>query len=150
MSFRFPLIFSYFKVTVFQVSQMFMNDPCNYLRSVRFLLFILHKSILKIQVLVTVSSQHKLCQIWSICIVLCIYWSIAYLNKLLIILNTFTRSRVVHILIISDNNSVIIVAEWLYWNFETKSRFKKSQQEVRYPQVPKYQQRLFKPKMVEG
>jgi hypothetical protein len=31
-----------------------------------------------------VSSEHKLCQIWNTCIVSCIYWSIAFLSKLLI------------------------------------------------------------------
>jgi hypothetical protein len=41
-----------------------------------------YKYILKVHILV--SSEHKLCQIWNTCIASCIYWSIAFLSKLLI------------------------------------------------------------------
>ena len=82
MSFRFSLIFRYFKVFNCPKSSLMVCLICNYLRSVRYLLFVLREYILKVHVLV--SSEHKLYDIWNTCIMPCIYWSITYWNKLLI------------------------------------------------------------------
>jgi hypothetical protein len=77
------LIFRYFKV--FQVSQMFTSGLSDLLLLTvgSLVVFVLREYILKVHILV--SSEHKLCQIWNTCIVSCIYWSIAFLNKLMIV-----------------------------------------------------------------
>jgi hypothetical protein len=59
--------------------------------------FVLWEYILKVHILV--SSEHKLCHIWNTCIVSCIYWSIAFLSKLLIFFLTKLTIKS-HILII--------------------------------------------------
>ena len=75
-------IFRYFKV--FQVSQMFTCGLSDLLLLAvgSLVVFVLREYILKVHILV--SSVDKLCQICNTCIVSCIYWSIAFLNKLLI------------------------------------------------------------------
>jgi hypothetical protein len=55
--------------------------------------FVLREYISKVHILV--SSEHKLCQIWNTCIVSCIYWSIAFLSKLLIFFKQSLLSRVI-------------------------------------------------------
>jgi hypothetical protein len=80
--------------------------------------FVLRECILKVHILV--SSEHKLCQIWNTCIVSCIYWSIAFLNKLLIFFNKAYYQES-YILII-EYSSVVTVAEWLDGSFESQSR----------------------------
>ena len=71
-------IFIYFKD--FQVSQMFTCGLSDLLLLAigSLVVFVLREYILKVHILV--SSEHKLCQIWNTCI----YWSTAFLNKLLI------------------------------------------------------------------
>jgi hypothetical protein len=82
--FRFSFIFRYFKVL--QVSQMFTYGLSDLLLLAvgSLVVFLLQEYTLKVHILV--SSEHKLCQIWNTCIVhcTCIYWLIAFLNKLLI------------------------------------------------------------------
>ena len=75
-------IFRYFKV--FQFSQMFNCGLSNLLLLAvgSLVVFVLRKYILKVHILV--SSELNLCQTWNTCLVSCIYWSIASLNKLLI------------------------------------------------------------------
>ena len=78
-------IFRYFKV--FQLSQMFTCGLSDLLLLAvgSLVVFVLREYILKVHILV--SSEHKLCQTWNTkctCIVPCIYWSIAFLSKLLI------------------------------------------------------------------
>ena len=75
-------IFRYFKV--FQVSQMFTCGLSDLLLLAvgSLVVFVLREYILKVRILV--SFEHKLCQIWNTCIVSCIYWSFAFLSKLLI------------------------------------------------------------------
>ena len=75
-------IFRYFKV--FQFSQMLTCGLSDLLLLAvgSFVVFVLRQYILKVHILV--SSEHKLCQTWNTCLVSCIYWSIASLNKLLI------------------------------------------------------------------
>ena len=75
-------IFRYFKV--FQFSQMFNCGLSNLLLLAvgSLVVFVLRKYILKVHILV--SSEQNLCQTWNTCLVSCIYWSIASLNKLLI------------------------------------------------------------------
>ena len=80
--------------------------------------FVLRECILKVHILV--SSEHKLCQIWNTCIVSCIYWSIAFLNKLLIFFNKAYYQES-YILII-EYSSVVTVAEWLDGRFESQIR----------------------------
>ena len=75
-------IFRYCKV--FQVPQIFTCGLSDLLLLVvgSLVVFVLREYILEVHVLV--SSKHKLCQIWNTFNVSCIYWSIAFLNKLLI------------------------------------------------------------------
>jgi hypothetical protein len=75
-------IFRYFKV--FQLSQMFTCGVSDLLLHAvgSLVVFVSRKCILKVHILV--SSEHELCQTWNTCLVSCIYWSIASLNKLLI------------------------------------------------------------------
>ena len=90
-------IFRYFKV--FQLTQIFTCGLSDLLLLAVGLLvvFVLREYILKVHILV--SSEHKLCQTWNTCVVSCIYWSIASLNKLLIFVwSTLTIKS--HILII--------------------------------------------------
>jgi hypothetical protein len=68
-------IFRYSKV--FQVSQMFTCGLSDLLSCGRFVVCFCIARIF-------VRSEDKLCQIWNNCIVSCIYWSIAFLSKLLI------------------------------------------------------------------
>jgi hypothetical protein len=67
-------IFRYFKV--FQLSQMFTCGLSDLLLLAvgSLVVFVLREYILKVHILV--SSEHKLCQTWNICLVSCIYWSI--------------------------------------------------------------------------
>jgi hypothetical protein len=91
-------IFRYFKV--FQVSQKFTCGLSDLLLLAvgSLVVFVLQEYILKVHKLV--SSEHKLCQIWITCIVSCIYWSIAFLNKLLIFLFNKAYYQESYILII--------------------------------------------------
>jgi hypothetical protein len=75
-------MFRYFKV--FQLSQMFTYGLSDLVLLVvgSLVVFVLREYILKVHILV--SSEHKLCQTRNTCLVSCIYWSIASLNKLLI------------------------------------------------------------------
>jgi hypothetical protein len=75
-------IFRYFKV--FQVSQMFICGLSDLLLLAvgSLVVFVLREYILRVHMLV--NSEHKLCQTWNTCIVSGIYWSIAFLNKLLV------------------------------------------------------------------
>ena len=75
-------IFRYFKV--FQVSQVFTCGLSDLLLLAvgSLVVFVLREYILKNHILV--SSENKLCQTWNTCLVSCIYWSIAFLNKLLV------------------------------------------------------------------
>ena len=75
-------IFRYFKI--FQLSQMFTCGLSDLLLLAvgSLVVFVLREYILKVHILV--NSEHKLCQTWNTCIVSCIYWSIAFLNKLLV------------------------------------------------------------------
>ena len=111
-------IFRYFKV--FQLSQMFTRGLSDLLLLAvgSLVVFVLRECILKVHILV--SSEHKLCQIWNTCIVSCIYWSIAFLNKLLIFFNKAYYQES-YILII-EYSSVVTVAEWLDGSFESQSR----------------------------
>jgi hypothetical protein len=83
-----------------------------------FVVFVLREYILIVHILV--SSEHKLGQIWNICIVSCIllfkqsvdiYFNIAYYQES-------------YILII-EYSSVVTVAEWLDGSFESQSRLEK-------------------------
>jgi len=107
-------IFRYFKV--FQVSQMFTYGLSDLL---------LREYILKVHVLV--SSGHKLCQIWNTYIVSCIYWSVVFLNKLLIFFFNKAYYDESCILLIGYR-SVVNIAEWLDGSFESQSRLWKAQQ----------------------
>jgi hypothetical protein len=113
-------IFRYFKV--FQVSQMFTCGLSDLLLLAvgSLVVFVLWEYILKVHILV--SSENKLCQIWNICIVSCIYWSIAFLNKLVIFFFNKAYYQESYILIIGCS-SVVTVAEWLDETFESQSRF---------------------------
>jgi hypothetical protein len=106
-------IFRYFKV--FQLSQMLTCGLSDLLLLVVGLLvvFVLRKYILKLHILV--SSEHKLCQTWNPCLMSCIYWSIASLNKLL----NFFFSKAY---LIIGYSSVVSVAEWLDGSFESQSK----------------------------
>ena len=75
-------IFRYFKA--FQVSQMFTCGLSDLLGCGRFVGCVCIARIYFKRVHILVSSEHKLCQIWNTCTVSCIYWSIAFLSKLLI------------------------------------------------------------------
>ena len=81
--------------------------------------FVLRENIFKVHVLV--SSEYKLCQIWNTCIMPYIYWSIAFLSKLLIFCFNKDYSQESYILII-EYSSVVTVAEWLDESFESQSR----------------------------
>jgi hypothetical protein len=111
-------IFRYFKV--FQVFQMFICGLSELLLLAvgSLVVFVLREDILKVHILV--SSEHKLCQIWNICIVSCIYWSIAFLNKLLIFCLKKAYYQESYILII-EYSSVVTVAEWFDGSFESQS-----------------------------
>jgi hypothetical protein len=61
----------------------------------------------------------SLCQIWNTCIVSWIYWSIAFLDKLLIFFSNKAYYQESYILIIAYS-SVINVAEWLDGSFESQ------------------------------
>jgi hypothetical protein len=77
--------------------------------------------------------------------VLYIYWSIAFLNKLLIFFFNKAHYQESYILII-EYSSVVTVAEWLdgmVWK-------SKSPAVIRYPKVPKYVYHVVKPKTVKG
>jgi hypothetical protein len=76
-SFRWNESFIFRYIKVFQVSQMFTCGLSDLLSCGRFIDCFCIPRIL-------VSSEDKLCQIWNTCIVSCIYWSIAFLSKLLI------------------------------------------------------------------
>jgi hypothetical protein len=103
-------IFRYFKV--FQLSQIFTCGLSDLLLLAVGLLvvFVLREYILKVHILV--SSEHKLCQTWNTCLVSCIYWSIASLNKLLIFFLNNTYYQESYTLII-EFSSVVTIAEWL-------------------------------------
>ena len=113
-------IFRYFNV--FQVSQMFTYSlPDLLLLAIGSLVvFVLRECILNVHILV--SSEHKLCQIWNTCIVFCIYWSVGFLNKLLIFVLSKAYYQESYILNI-EHSSVVIVAEWLHGSFEGQNRF---------------------------
>jgi hypothetical protein len=139
------LIFRYFEI--FQVSQMFtcgLSDLL-FLAVGSLVVFVLREYILKVHVLV--SSEHKLCQIWNTCIVSCIYWSIAFLSKIVDIFfsKAYYQKSYRYILII-ENSSVVTVAEWLDGKFWKP----KKPAVVQYPKVPKYVYHVFKPKTVKG
>jgi hypothetical protein len=108
-------IFRYFKV--FQVSQMFTGGLSNLLllAVASLVVFVLREYILKVHMLV--SSEHKLCQIWNTCIVSCMYWSIAFLYKLLICFFNKAYYQESYILII-ELSSVVTVAERLDGSIE--------------------------------
>ena len=108
-------IFRYFKV--FQVFQMFICGLSELLLLAvgSLVVFVLREDILKVHILV--SSEHKLCQIWNICIVSCIYWSIAFLNKLLIFCLKKAYYQESYILII-EYSSVVTVTELLDGSIE--------------------------------
>ena len=89
---------------------------CYYLRLV---VFVLREYILKVHILV--SSEHKLCQTWNTCLVSCIYWSIASLNKLLIFFNTAYYQESYIKIIEYSKFSMVTVAEWLDGSFESLS-----------------------------
>ena len=72
-------IFKYFKV--FQVFTCGQSDLL-LLAVGSLVVFVLRECISKVHILL--SSEYKLCQIWNTCIVSCIYWSFAFLSKLLI------------------------------------------------------------------
>jgi hypothetical protein len=57
------------------------------------------------------NSEHKLCQTWNTCIVSCIYWSIAFLSKLLVFFFNKAYYQESTILIIAYN-SVVKIVEW--------------------------------------
>jgi hypothetical protein len=75
-------IFRYFKV--FQLFQLFTCVLSDFVLPAvgSLVVFVLREYILKVHILV--SSEHRLCQTGNTCIVPCIYWSIAFLSKLLI------------------------------------------------------------------
>ena len=112
-------IFRYFKA--FRVSQMLTYGLSDLLLLAvgSLVVFVLREYILKVHVLV--SSEHKLCQVWNTCIVSCIYWSIAFLNKLLIYFFNKDYYQESNILIIAYS-SVVPVAEWLDGSFESQIR----------------------------
>ena len=118
-------IFSYFKA--FRVSQMLTYGLSDLLLLAvgSLVVFVLGEYILKVHILV--SSEHKLCQIWNTCIVSCIYWSIAFLNKLLIFFFNKDYYQESNILIIAYSN-VVTVAEWLDGSFESQIRLVYAQQ----------------------
>jgi hypothetical protein len=68
----------------FQLSQMFTCGLSDLLLLAvgSLVAFVLREYILKVHILV--SSEHKLCRTGNTCLVSCINWSIASLNKLLI------------------------------------------------------------------
>jgi hypothetical protein len=100
--FRFSFIFRYFKV--FQVSQMFTCGLSDLLSCGRFVGCFCIARIL-------VSSEHKLCQNSSTCIVSCIYIDqLLFLNKLLIFFNKAYYQEL-YILIIECIN-VVNLTEW--------------------------------------
>ena len=80
-SFKWKESFIFRYVKVFQVSKMFTRGLSDFLSCGRFVGCFCFATIL-------VSSTHKLCQIWNTCIVSWIYWSIDFLNKLLIFILT--------------------------------------------------------------
>ena len=104
---------------------------------VSLVVFVLREYILKVHILVR--SEHKLCQIWNTCI----YWSIAFINKLLIFFFKKAYYQELYILII-EYSSVVTVAEWLDGSFESRPEL------VRFPKAPKYEYYVFKPKTVKG
>ena len=118
-------IFWYFKV--FQESQIL---TCG-LSDLLFLavIFVLREYILKVHIVV--SSEHKLCQIWSTCTVSCIW---LFLNKLLIFFFYKSYYQESNTLIIAYS-SVVTVAEWLDGSFESQNRLWKAKQwfETRKP-----------------
>jgi hypothetical protein len=138
-------IFRYFKI--FQVSQMFTCGLSDLLLLAvgSLVVFVLREYILKVHILV--SSEHKLYQIWNTCIVSCIYWSIAFLNKIVDIFfsKAYYQESYRYILII-ENSSVVTVAKWLDGKFWKP----KKTAVVQYPKVPKYVYHVFKPKTVKG
>ena len=74
--------------------------------------FCIARIYLKVHVLI--SSEHKSYKIWNFCIV---YWSITYLNKLLIFFKTkFTMKSYT---LIIRYNSVVTVARWLDGSFKS-------------------------------
>ena len=100
--FRFSFIFRYFKV--FQVSQMFTCGLSDLLSCGRFVGCFCIARIL-------VSSEHKLCQNSSTCIVSCIYIDqLLFLSKLLIFFNKAYYQEL-YILIIECIN-VVNLTEW--------------------------------------
>ena len=110
-------IFRYFNV--FQVSQMFTCGLSDLLLLAVSCFFVLREQILKVHILV--SSEHELCQIWNTCIVSCIYWSIAFLNKLLIFIFSKAYYQEAYILIMLYSSEVT-VAEWFDGSFESQRR----------------------------
>jgi hypothetical protein len=110
-------IFRYFKV--FQVSQMFTCGLSDLLLVAvgSLVVFVLREYIWKVRILV--NSEYKLCQIWNTCIVSCIYWSIAFLNKWLIFCFNRAYYQESYILII-EYSSMVTVAEWLDGSFESQ------------------------------
>jgi hypothetical protein len=95
-SFKWKESFIFICFEDFQGSQMFTCGLSDLLILAvgSLVVFVLREYILKVHILV--SSEHKLCQIWNTCIVSCIYWSIDFLNTLLIYFLTNLLSRVIY------------------------------------------------------
>jgi hypothetical protein len=111
-SFRFLFIFKYFKI--FQVSQIF---TCG-LSDLLLVVFALREYILKVHILV--NSEDKLCQIWNTCTV---FFILLFKTNCLYFILQILLSRVKY-----TNYSVVTVAEWLDWSFESQNSLWKAQQ----------------------
>ena len=122
-SFKWKESFIFKFVKVFQLSQMFICGLSDLLLLAvgSLVVFVLREYIWKVHILV--SSEHKLCQTWNTCLVSCIYWLIASLNKLLIFFfnKDYYQESYRYILIIGYS-SVFTVAEWLDGSVESQSR----------------------------